>query len=75
MTKREIDEKMEDISRFASATYKTKFTFFFRDRFGGIHDTDRVIGLFFERVSQDEALWDVSNWGYIHLDDLRVLQS
>ena len=64
-----------DISRFASATYKTKFTFFFRDRFGGIHDTDRVIGLFFERVSQDEALWDVSNWGYIHLDDLRVLQS
>ena len=62
-----------DISHFAYATYKTKFTFFFRDADGNIHDTDRVIGLFFERVSDGDELWDVNHWGYMRLDGPRVV--
>ena len=62
-----------DISCFAHATYKTKFTFFFRDENGIIQDTDRVIGLFFERVSDTNEIWDVSQWGYVRLHDAREL--
>ncbi|MBQ3925315.1 MAG: hypothetical protein II696_07345 [Firmicutes bacterium] len=60
-----------DVSGFAHATYKTKFTFFLRDEYGNIHDTDRVIGLFFERVSGGDEYWDVNQWGYMRLDSLR----
>ncbi len=60
-----------DVSGFAHATYKTKFTFFLRDEYGNIHDTDRVIGLFFERVSGGDEFWDVNQWGYMRLDSLK----
>ena len=62
-----------DITSFACATYKTKFTFFFLDERGTIHDTDRVIGLFFERYSSADELWDVRTWGYLRLNGLRLV--
>ena len=63
-----------DISQFACATYKTKFTFFFVNEHGTVQDTDRVIGLFFERVSKTEDAWDLSHWGYVKLEGLEVVQ-
>lgn len=64
-----------DVSCFAHATYKTKFTFFFRDEHGFIHDTDRVIGLFFERTADTNVIWDVAQWGYVRLQNAREIPS
>ena len=63
-----------DISCFAHATYKMKFTFFFRYGNGLIQDTDRVIGLFFERVSDSDESWDVNQWGYMRLYGAREIK-
>ncbi len=63
-----------DISCFAPGTYKTVFTFFLKDEDGSIRDVDRVIGLYFERISQEKELWDAGQWGYIRLDGIRRIR-
>ncbi len=65
-----------DISNFVQGTYKMKFTFFFQDANETIHDTDRVIGLFFEKLSgPNDPEWDSSRWGYIKLSKAVIVSA
>lgn len=64
-----------DVSRFAPATYKIKLRFFFRDVAGNPSDTDRVDALFFERSSANDEHWDISHYGYLRLEGLRIIES
>lgn len=71
-----VDVEMElDISIFVEATYRMKYTFFYKDNVGNNQDIDFVYGLCFEKSMFDaveKMNWNVRNWGYIHLQNPKV---
>lgn len=54
------------------ATYKMRYTFFYRDNAGNNVNIDFVRGMCFKKVSLDSEnaiVWDERQWGYIHMPE------
>lgn len=62
------------VEHFVAGLYKFKQTFFFMDDDRGVVNTDRVIGLSFRRVADDDVFWDPGKMGYVRFDDVSIIE-
>ncbi len=64
-----------DASMLAEATYKTYYTFFYKDDNGNNVDVEWVPGLCIQKSMMDAEeimVWDTKKWGYIQLPQPKV---
>ena len=60
-----------DLSQLAPETYRTSYTFFYKNEYGECANIDCVRGLTFEvldREKENVKKWDSQNWGYVEMD-------
>lgn len=59
-----------DISKLVPGTYRTAYTFFYKNKYGNCGNVDCVRGLGFEIIAgndKNNIKWDASNWGCIEM--------
>lgn len=59
-----------DISKLVPGTYRTAYTFFYKNEYGDCGNVDCVRGLGFEILAgngMNNTKWDASNWGYMEM--------
>lgn len=65
-----------DISAFMDATYKMRYTYFYKNSSGSNQDIGYADGLCFEKSTDNadtKLQWNVNNWGHIRLPSPRIV--
>ena len=60
-----------NISQLVPGTYRTAYTFFYKNEYGDCGNVDCVRGLGFEIIAGNDksnVKWDAQNWGYVELE-------
>lgn len=66
-----------DVSQLTESSYGIRYSFFYKDRSGNNVNIDWARGLNFVKAnmgSEDGLVWDLKNWGHIHLPDPVIME-
>lgn len=63
-----------NVNNLMDATYRMRYTFFYKDNYGNYQNIDFVDGLYLIKASSNNQLvWDIKNWGYIELPEPEII--